>query len=744
MNRLQNAVLALFAIAGTALLWSFAYAAIYDVRLFLRTRTFSGQFLGLLSEDIAAPIRHAWANWPALSLLGRWPESFVATTAGMAFVPVLIGGAAALIIRRNLQVPDYHGDARLMKHSEIAKEGLAERSGLILGQAGNARVIDAEQSHAIVVGPPASGKTESIVIPNLIEWSGSFIAIDFKGTLYERTAKIRAAQGDAVYLLAPGFQESHTYNPLDLLRAPPFRITDIQALATLIVPTGDGKEVHWNRGAQRLLSGLVGYVLESSECEGKRCLSTVVDMFSATTDMRKTCEMITRDPDISEWTRARIMEHMAVPSEEAGSFQSTLTGNLLAWQNPAVAGLTASTPNAVKLDDIRKTRMAVYLKIDTGQIDIFAQVLRLFLEQVNSIVNRDYRQADEHKILFMIDEFYQLGRVQSIINQLPFARDRDIRIVLVSQGVAQIDEKFGRDGRESIMASCALKVFCSFNDKPTVDLVTHMAGQSTQRITTVSRQVPPGGGFARKTHNEQYQAKPLFRADELFAWPRNDILIMRVNKNPLIARKILADKTSKYVKRARAAASATLTSPVLSIPPKFIPSWGKKAAERQAQANAEGVSETQSVRTQAETVARSQPAAEAQRDNDAPKAPAEVQAPPNGGYAALEAQAASIPTRPAPNAASDRLASASIDLSALGQGASDAGDDDGDDTFADMWELSLQAIRDVEAFKADTTAGPETAVLLDQLLDDLRHLAEVSSPTAELVRPSSVSAAPSR
>lgn len=717
MNKLQGVVLALFALVGGALVWGFCYAAIYDIRIFLRTRSFSGQFLGVLSEDVAAPHRHVWQNWPPLSQIGQWGGSFVVTTALMACVPALVGLIAAFIIRHQLKMPDYHGDARLMKHSEISKEGMAQKSGLILGQAGNVRIIDSEQSHAVVIGPPASGKTESIVIPNLIEWDGSFIAIDFKGTLYDRTARIRAAQGDAVYLLAPGFEDSHTYNPLDLLRAPPFRITDIQALATLIVPTGEGKEVHWNRGAQTLLSGLLGFVLESRECDGKRTLSTVVDMFSATKNMKKTCEMITRDPDISEWTRARIMEFMGVPDEEAGSFQSTLNGNLLAWQNPAVAALTSTTANAVKLEDVRKVRMAVYLKIDTGQIDIFAPVLRLFLEQVNSIVNREYRQEGEHKILFMIDEFYQLGRVKSIINQLPFARDRDIRIVLVSQGIAQVDEKFGRDGRESIMASCALKIFCSFNDKPTVDLVTHMGGQTTQRITTISKQMPQGGGFARKTRNEQYQARPLFRPDELFAWPRNDILIMRVNKNPLIGTKILADKTAKYVKKVKAAAGVKLIAPALKIPSKFIPSWGVRADERQAQANAEGVAENRSIeaRHSEQTPALAQP-----------ETPVAVVSSALD-YSALETASKLSPAKSTPALVAS-LASHRVDLSKVSDAPLEKPAVRLRKTFDESWKIADAALDKVRELQSTGVATKgEAASLMNDLVGDLLNVAQVAA-----------------
>lgn len=583
MSKLQNTVIWAFILALAGLFWSLTYALTYDFRVFLKTRQWDidNNFFGTLSNDLLAPIRHAVTNWPPMEQVTLWPQSFVVQNSLYASIPVLLLIPVTLIVRAKLKLPDHLGNARLLKFSELGKVGLNKAKGFILGKAGNTRAIDEDQSHILVIGPPASGKTECLVIPNLIEWTGSFIAVDFKGTLFERTGKIRKAMGDEVFLLAPGFDDSHTYNPLDLLRRGPDMITDVQALATLIVPVTDAKEAHWNQSAQMLLSGLLGYVLESKECENARCLSTVVDLFSATKSFSKTCEHMSNDPDISTWTRSRIIEFMAVPGDEAGSIRSTLNRHLMPWQNPAVAALTSSSGNAIPLDQIRKRRMAIYLIIDTGQIDIFAPVLKLFLEQVNSVVNRDYRSKDENKILFMIDEFYQLGRVKSIVSQLPFARDRDIRIVLVSQGIAQIDEKFGKDGRESIMASCALKLFCSFNDKPTVDLVTHMAGTTTERVNTISRQMPMTGGIGRRTRNEQYTARPLFRPDDLYTWPRDDLLVMRTNTNPLIVKKVLADKAAKYKNRYKKASNQTIAIPNLPAVEAFKPTWGLKPTQAQ-------------------------------------------------------------------------------------------------------------------------------------------------------------------
>lgn len=579
MKRLEAIVGGGFILTASGVLWNAVYAGLYDIRRIAHyglAATRDAMF-AKLGETPWAPALDAWQNWPPLAkLVTQGMSNFHVTTALSTTAVTAVAAGVSIYALTRKKIADLHGSAHLLEKHDLKEKGLKAKGGLLLGQSRNIQIRDEDQSHVMVIGPPASGKTECFVIPNLIEWQGSFIALDFKGTLFERTAKIRKKNGDRIYLFGPGYEHSNTYNPLDMIRSGIARITDIQALANLLMPVLDPKNAHWNNSAQMLVAGMISYVLESKECENARTLGTIVRLFSVKDDFKETLKHMRSEEGVGEYTRARLTEFMAVPDEEAGSIRSTLNTHLKPWQNPAVEALTLSGENAINIEALRKERAAVYLVIDTGQIEIFAPLLKLFLEQVNSFVNRAYRQADENKILFMIDEFYQLGRINSIIKQLPFARDRDIRICLVSQGIAQIDEQFTRSGRESILASCVLQLFCSFNDEPTVDLVMRKTGPTTQQYETTSKQLETFGGIPKRTVTQHTMAKPLFRGNELYAWNRNDVLILKSNSAPFVAQKILADHTKKYKEMTVTAADAVLAIPALAKVPPFLPSWARK------------------------------------------------------------------------------------------------------------------------------------------------------------------------
>jgi|GEM_PF-7099110 len=576
MKQRQRLILFSFLTILSLVCWNIFYALIYDTRRFAAygKAALQDSLTGKLEQNFIAPAVDFWNHLPSWHELMTYGLRHFYLSSGVAALILSFAVAAVLFFLLTCESQDdIHGNARLMKKTELKTSGLHQKQGLILGKSGRITLRDENQSHVMVIGPPSSGKTECFVIPNLIEWQGSFIALDFKGTLFERTAKLRQQRGNSIYLFAPGYESSHTYNPLDMIRDGVPCITDIQALASLLVPVLDERSAHWNNSAQMLLTGMISYVLESGECKDKRTLGTVGRLFSITDHFQDT-------PGISNFTYARLTEFLAIPFEEAGSIRSTLTTHLKPWQNPSIEALTQSGDNAIKIDNLRSEAMSVYLAIDTGQLEIFAPLLKLFLEQVNSFVNRAYRREGEHKILFMIDEFYQLGKINSIIKQLPFARDRDIRICLVSQGVAQIDEKFTRAGRESILASCVLQLFCSFNDEPTVELVSKKTGQKTIHYKSNSRQMEPFGKPAKRSQSEHAMAQPLFRSNELYGWNRDHLLILKVNAQPFICDKILADKTKSYISAIKEAATETLDIPELVSVPEFLPTWAAKIARK--------------------------------------------------------------------------------------------------------------------------------------------------------------------
>ncbi len=108
--------------------------------------------------------------------------------------------------------------------------------------------------HMSTYGKAGSGKGVSVLIPNLLAFSGSCVVTDPKGELYDITADHRRRKFghkiirlDPFGVCGPG---SDTLNPFDRINAEADDFLDqCRELASMIiVRTGEEKEPHWNDG----------------------------------------------------------------------------------------------------------------------------------------------------------------------------------------------------------------------------------------------------------------------------------------------------------------------------------------------------------------------------------------------------------------------------------------------------------------------------------------------------------------
>src|SRR5262245_2788835 len=123
-----------------------------------------------------------------------------------------------------------------------------------------------DDRHLMTVAGTRGGKGASLIIPNLLLYGGSVLAIDPKGELARITGRRRAQLGKLV-VLDPfdengRFERGH-YNPLDELDPKGKEVIDeAGAIAqALVIYSGQG-DPHWTSAARGLLRALILLELE--------------------------------------------------------------------------------------------------------------------------------------------------------------------------------------------------------------------------------------------------------------------------------------------------------------------------------------------------------------------------------------------------------------------------------------------------------------------------------------------------
>ncbi len=125
--------------------------------------------------------------------------------------------------------------------------------GFVLGKMGTPAsgkpfIVSADHPHCLVVAPTGRGKGVGFVIPNLLTFKGSAVALDVKGENFDKTSRHRQKQGDKVYRFAPTdwSKGSHRYNPLARvmrMENPAQRMMELQKIASLFLQAkGQGAE----------------------------------------------------------------------------------------------------------------------------------------------------------------------------------------------------------------------------------------------------------------------------------------------------------------------------------------------------------------------------------------------------------------------------------------------------------------------------------------------------------------------
>ena len=472
------------------------------------------------------------APWAVVSFMSEYgfsgsAGSFLFRSFLMAAVAVAVPTAAFLLIKP----PAWYGDARWATAMEIASARLQRKRGLLLGKKGGTYLINDEPLHALVAAPTRSGKGVGIVIPNLLTWNGSVVVLDIKKENYAHTAGYRSKH-QQVYLWSPMDARSACYNPLDFIEPEgPGRITDIQKLGQILLPRPDRGEVMWTNEAQSLFLGLTLLVLDDES--HKPTLGQVYRILMSEERLNKIASEAATNPDLDPAGQAALANYKGKAEKERSGVKSNLTAALSLWANPNIDQATARSD--FNLRELRRERATVYVGVGQDQLLTLAPLLNMFFQQAVSELTHSLPTPQEpHEVLFLIDEFPMLGAMPTLQKGLALLAGYKIRIVLITQGVGQLEEIYGSHATEGILQNCALQVFFASNDDKTTTYVSQRLGSRTVQVRSRSQSQDWGSGSV----STSYIARPLLPPEEVRRLDPKKAIIFKETTRPVLANKV--------------------------------------------------------------------------------------------------------------------------------------------------------------------------------------------------------------
>lgn len=380
--------------------------------------------------------------------------------------------------------------------------------------------------HLVTCAPTGAGKGVGAVIPNLLEYPGSALVVDLKGENYAVTARQREAMGHAVYVVDPfnvTGAASAGCNFLDRLNVnDPDCIARSAALAECLVISSKGENAHFDETARGLLQGIMLHVAGGPA--DRRHLGEVRRLLTLDLpDFEGVMADMVADPDAAYGVPARAANTlMSTGDRERGSILSTARRSTAFLDDPRI--ITTASKTDFDFSRLKTELVTVYLVIPPDRMEFYYRYLRVFIGTALSAL-LETQKKPKYRVAFFIDEFAQLGRMQSIEKAISIVRGYGVVFWLFIQDLSQLKDAY-EDKWQTFMANSA-KQFFGTDDFDTAEYISKTLGKATVEYATAGTSRKLTELAPSQSENTQFTGRELLTPDEVMRLGSKPIVIVR-------------------------------------------------------------------------------------------------------------------------------------------------------------------------------------------------------------------------
>ncbi len=335
-------------------------------------------------------------------------------------------------------------------------------------------------NNVLIVGTSGSGKTRSIVTPNLLQACGSYIVSDPKGNLHDKYKDYLESRGYVVRKLdLTNPRESAHYNLFKYIRG----YQDCVKVAHMMVYQDTIKRMtdpFWEEASCLLLQSLLGFLYEGKpkwdENFGgimKLLSYAMVDECNPNAKSRLDVlfdQLRTTEPESFAWKSYAKFRIGAAKTLK--SILITLNSRLSAFDTPEMNEMMSSDDIDIASIGQRKTALFVVVSDTDRSMDGLANIF--FSQAMNELCSFADKYCADNRlpvpVRFMLDDFATNCKINEFPRMIASIRSRGISVMLFIQAESQLTECYGMDGR-TIIGNCDTYVYLGGNDIETARAV---------------------------------------------------------------------------------------------------------------------------------------------------------------------------------------------------------------------------------------------------------------------------------
>lgn len=345
-------------------------------------------------------------------------------------------------------------------------------------------------NNVLVVGAAGSGKTRGLVIPNILQASGSYVISDPKGQLYREYGPYLKQRGYDIKLLdliEPS--RSTCYNFLEYIETERDIIKGAKMLNS-VVPCSIAADPFWDDTSEMLLSALIAYLVKYRP-KSERTIESLMKLSrAAEIDENNSCAKSPLDK-IFEEVRKRDPKSFAYKQYEkfrAGAgktLKSIIISMNTRFKNldfDEINKMTAVDNMDIASIGTRKTAVFVIVSDMERSMDALAN---LFYSQALDVL---CRHADSewggklpYDVRFILDDFATNCVIADFPKKISAFRSRGISAMIILQAEPQLEACYPREGN-IVIGNCDNYLYLGGNDLETAESVARRVNVPTTEI----------------------------------------------------------------------------------------------------------------------------------------------------------------------------------------------------------------------------------------------------------------------
>ena len=351
-------------------------------------------------------------------------------------------------------------------------------------------------SNVVCIGGAGTGKSYSLIKPNILQANCSMVITDPSGELLESMGTFLQDQGYVIKIFNLVDKEhSDCYNPFRYLRKQEDVLTMVNTLIKNTTPAGSRpSDPFWEKAETSIVAACCLFCVETLTPENQNFGTVMKLLQKAIAPDNKPSELDIAFAKLQE----RNPESLAVKTyavyksagggKTAQSIIISAQSRLQHFNLPAIQALTNT--DTLDLGTIGDRKTALFCVTPTADTT-FNFLVAMMYDQLFSLL---YYHAETEcpgkrlpcHVRFLLDEFANIGTIPDFCQRLATMRKYEISCTIVLQALSQIKALY-KDDWEVLMANCDSTIFLGGSDNTTLEYVSKALGKETIRSVNSSR-----------------------------------------------------------------------------------------------------------------------------------------------------------------------------------------------------------------------------------------------------------------